>query len=179
MFSAQKLQVTLLFSDKCSGSVGPPLLNYSQQKVVWSQTSKFPDLFWFFTKCLQSAGFSWNRIFMKNPLALFRRNSIFCQQRCCRKYNRRTHGHSRIRAKMHRKRGNTFKYFCPWLLKLLKRIFVLLNDTLQNLYLQQSPEQESISGSCVRLEWSCTCKVSAPLNKIWAFISARDHSTKC
>lgn len=93
-----------------------------------------------------------HRIFMKNPLALFRRNSIFCQQRCCRKYNRRTHGHSRIRAKMHRKRGNTFKYSCPWLLKLLKRIFVLLNDTLQNLYLQQSPEQESISGSCVRLE---------------------------
>lgn len=88
-------------------------------------------------------------IFMKNPLALFRRNSIFCQQRCCRKYNRRTHGHSRIRAKMHRKRGITFKYFFPWLLKLLNRIFVLLNDTLQNLYLQQSPEQESISASCL------------------------------
>lgn len=88
MLSAQKLQVTLLCSDKCSGSVCSPLLNYSHQKVVWSQTSKFPDLFWFFLQNAsnrQASLKTWN--FHENQIALFRKNSIFCQQRCCRKYN--------------------------------------------------------------------------------------------
>lgn len=101
---------------------------------------------------------TWN--FHGNQVGLFRRNNIFCQQRCCRKYNRRTHRHSRIRAKMCRKRGNTFKYFCPWLLNLLNRICILLIDTLQKLYLQHTPDQDSIPASCLcrgaLLDWSET-----------------------
>lgn len=147
VFSAQKLQVTLLCSDKCSGSVGPPLLNYSHQKTSFKPNLKVPRFVLIFLQNAsnqQAALKTWN--FHENQVSLSRRNNIFCQQRCCRKYNRRTHRHSRIRTKMSRKRGNTFKYFCPGLLKLLNRICVFLIDTLQ----QQSRRASPLHAACAR-----------------------------
>lgn len=99
-------------------------------------------------------------IFMEIKLVCLEGITFSVSKGVAGKYNRRTHRHSRIRAKMCRKRGNTFKYFCPWLLNLLNRICILLIDTLQKLYLQHTPDQDSIPASCLcrgaLLDWSET-----------------------